>query len=116
MKRISNAEVGIQTGDTLLFSAFDDGGEMWTGHGSRLVRHRVQFSQPFAEQPSIHVSMSMVDMDNATNQRADLQAVSISREGFEIQFRTWGDTRVARVRASWMAIGPVAYRDNWDVE
>ncbi|MFT7047363.1 MAG: hypothetical protein ACJAYH_002651, partial [Celeribacter sp.] len=26
-----------------------------------------------------------------------------------------GDTRVARVRADWMAIGPVRHADDWDV-
>ena len=36
-------------------------------------------------------------------------------DGFALVFRTWGDTRVARVRATWMAIGPVRDDDTWDV-
>jgi hypothetical protein len=31
-------------------------------------------------------------------------------------FRTWGDTRVARVRADWMAIGEQRSDEDWDVE
>lgn len=49
-------------------------------------------------------------------QRADIQAVNITAEGFELQFSTWGDTRVARVRASWMAIGPLRHEDDWNLD
>ena len=34
---------------------------------------------------------------------------------FDIVFRTWGDTRVARVRVAWIALGAVANDDGWDV-
>jgi len=30
-------------------------------------------------------------------------------------FRTWGDTRVARVRASWTAFGELPYGEEWDL-
>jgi hypothetical protein len=33
-----------------------------------------------------------------------------------IVFRTWGDTRVARVRADWLAIGEVRGEDDWQVD
>ena len=39
--------------------------------------------------------------------RADLTAENVSEKGFHLVFRTWGDTRVARVRADWLAIGAV---------
>jgi len=59
----------------------------------------------------------LVDVEAGTaNQRADIQAVNITAEGFELQFSTWGDTRVARVRASWMAIGPLRHADDWDLD
>ena len=31
-------------------------------------------------------------------------------------FRTWGDTRVARIRADWTAIGAIIDEDNWVLE
>jgi len=31
-------------------------------------------------------------------------------------FRTWGDSKVARIRADWMAVGEVADDDAWDLE
>lgn len=115
MKRINDAAVGIQTGSVLMFSAFEDGSEMWTGEGPRVVVQHVAFEEGFMQAPSVHVSISMWDMAGSVNQRADIQAVQVTSDGFDIQFRTWGDTRVARIRASWMAIGAVPYQDNWDV-
>jgi hypothetical protein len=32
-----------------------------------------------------------------------------------IVFRTWGDTRVARVRADWLAIGALPHEDDWEI-
>ena len=29
-------------------------------------------------------------------------------------FSTWGDTRVARIRAEWLAIGPARHLDDFD--
>jgi hypothetical protein len=31
-------------------------------------------------------------------------------------FRTWGDSRVARICADWMALGSVRGEDDWDVD
>ena len=40
----------------------------------------------------------------------------MTETGFEIVFRTWGDTRVARVRADWLALGEVADEDDaWEL-
>jgi len=61
------------------------------------------------------VSLDMWDMDQKTNQRADISARNVTLEGFEIVFRTWGDTRVARVRAAWLAIGELRDDDEWEL-
>ena len=100
----------------MLFSAFENGGLMWTGRGSRVERHLVSFDEPFAEPPVVHLSLAMWDIAVNANQRADIQAVNVTRESFVIEFRTWEDTRVARVRASWMAIGPVGHTDDFDAD
>ncbi|AGT09228.1 ATP synthase [Paracoccus aminophilus JCM 7686] len=88
---------------------------MWAGEGPRVIRSPVRFDQTFLDAPTVHVSVAMLDMDSGANHRFDLQAERVTASGFDIIFRTWGDTRVARVRVSWLAIGSVAYRDNWDV-
>ncbi|MFC3117585.1 H-type lectin domain-containing protein [Jhaorihella thermophila] len=47
--------------------------------------------------------------------RAELVAENITPQRFEIVFRTWADTRVARLRVAWMAIGELADDNDWDV-
>ena len=115
MKKIRNNLVGIDQGSHVLFEDYDVGGEMWTGEGSRERRQRIHFDHPFAELPMVHVSLTLWDMDSAHNVRADLSAEDISKTGFDAVFRTWLDTRVARVRISWIAMGPVSNDDDWDV-
>lgn len=115
MKRLRSALVGIDEGSLTLFSDFQDDGPMWSGSGPREARVQVAFSGPFRDVPSVQVAMSMWDTDGETNQRADLRAEAITRTGFEIAFRTWGDSRVARIRADWMAIGEVSGEEDWDL-
>ncbi|WP_299747283.1 H-type lectin domain-containing protein [uncultured Tateyamaria sp.] len=115
MKRLRNHLIGIDQGDTVLFSDFEDGGEMWTGRGQRERRRRVSFSEPFRTEPSVHVSISMWDVDTASALRADAMAETITKDGFDLVFRTWGDTRIARVRLAWMAMGELRQVDDWDL-
>lgn len=115
MKRLRNHLIGIDQGETVLFSDFEDGGEMWTGRGQRERRRRVSFSEPFRTAPSVHVSISMWDVDTASALRADVVAETITKDGFDLAFRTWGDTRVARVRLAWMAMGELRQADDWDL-
>ncbi len=115
MKRIAAGSVGVDQGSRVLFSDFADGGVMWTGQGPRESRHIVKFAERFTDIPTVLVGMSMWDMDQKTNSRADLQAENITVDGFHLVFRTWGDTRVARVRADWTAIGPMRDDEQWDL-
>jgi hypothetical protein len=115
MKRISSNSVGIEQGSRVLFSDFADGGVMWTGQGARESRHMVAFKEAFSEPPSVMASMSMWDIDHKHTSRADITAENITETGFHLVFRTWGDTRVARVRADWMAIGAVKGEDDWEL-
>lgn len=115
--RIFNRNLlGVDQGSRVLFSDFEHDGEMWSGDGPREFRAAVSFNGRFDELPVVQVSMSMWDMSSDTNQRADITAENISHEGFEIVFRTWGDTKVARIRADWLAMGAVRDPDNWVVE
>lgn len=116
MRKFSTGSIGVQQGSRVLFSDFVNGGVMWTGEGDRESRHIVTFKEPYREPPVVHVSLTMWDTDNQTNARADISAENVTAEGFHLVFKTWSDTRIARVRADWMAIGPVADEDDWDVE
>ncbi|SEN75529.1 H-type lectin domain-containing protein [Gemmobacter aquatilis] len=115
MKRISSGSIAVLQGSRVLFSDFADDGVMWTGQGPRESRFIVTFKEPFSDTPAVMVGISMWDMDHKSNSRADISAENITPTGFHIVFRTWGDTRVARVRADWTALGPVRDEDDWQL-
>ncbi|MEX1235362.1 MAG: H-type lectin domain-containing protein [Roseovarius sp.] len=115
MKRIDTKLMGIDQGETVLFSDFETGGPMWTGTGERTSRHSVRFIEPFRSQPAVHCSLSMWDIDCGTNARVEVSAEDITNHGFTVVFRTWADTRIARARVRWMAIGEIASEDDWDL-
>jgi H-type lectin domain len=115
MQRFKAYQIGIDQGDVVLFSDFQHDGVMWTGEGSRQARAYVQFSEPFIAAPAVRVGLTLWDFSNTTNTRADVTAEDVTETGFAILFRTWGDTRIARVRVGWQAIGPLRDDEQWEV-
>lgn len=115
MKRIDTKLMGIDQGETVLFSDFEKGGQMWTGGGERTRRHSIRFTEPFRDEPAVHCALSMWDIDSGTNARVEVSAENITPTGFDVVFRTWADTHIARARVRWMAIGEIYHEDDWDL-
>lgn len=86
---------------------------MWRGEGPRFVHKAVEFSEPFKSKPSVHVAVSMYDISQLAATRMDISAEHITTSGFTISFRTWGDSKIARVRACWRAIGELPDEEVW---
>jgi len=116
MRRFRTNSIGITQGEMVLFSDFEHDGEMWTGSGPRHIRSFVHFKEPFLSPPMVHAGLSMWDMSNTANSRADVQTTEVRTDGFAIVFRTWGDSKVARVRVSWIAMGDVFEADDWRID
>ncbi len=115
MKRLRNHLIGVEQGDIVLFSHYESGGKMWIGTGPRTHREAVRFSESFRTPPSVQAHLTMLDTDSNTNARLDLTVEGVTTEGFTIVFRTWDDTKVARVRAGWIAIGEMRHADEWEL-
>lgn len=115
MRVFLGSRIGVDQGNVEVFSDFSDGGAMWTGSGLRERRAAVTFARPFRTEPAVHVGLSLWDMDHNANLRADLEADAVTQTGFDLVFRTWADSRVARVRMAWMAIGEMPHEDDWDL-
>lgn len=115
MKTLHSHSIGIDQGDVVLFADFENGGEMWTGSGPRERRRAVKFARSYKTIPALQVTASLWDMDTKSAVRAELVAENITCDGFDIVFRTWLDTRVARLRAAWTAIGELPHEDDWDI-
>lgn len=112
MKKIRSHMVGVDQGVLNLFSDFATGGEMWTGEGPRERRQWVNFSETYLSPPSVSISICLWDLDSDTNLRMDINAEDITDQGFTAVFRTWGDTKIARVRMAWQSIGQVGDPDD----
>ncbi|WP_377190374.1 H-type lectin domain-containing protein [Ruegeria meonggei] len=115
MKTFQTHPIGIDQGEVVLFSEFADGGDMWTGEGARERSTAIKFSQAFRSVPVVQIGVSLWDVDTSSALRAEVKAEDISPEGFKAVFRTWSDTRIARIRVSWMAIGEVSHEDDWNI-
>lgn len=116
MLRFQNHPLGIEQDTTILFSDFKHDGEMWIGQGDREIRKEIVFREEFTAPPIVQVNVAMWDFDSATNQRGEILAEDITEVGFTLVFKTWGDTRVARLRATWTAFGALRNSDDWNVE
>ncbi|NDU99927.1 H-type lectin domain-containing protein [Pseudoroseicyclus tamaricis] len=116
MRVFDAGPVAVDQGDVSLFSDFTDDGPMWAGTGPREVRRAVTFSRPFLGPPSVTVSIALWDFAAGANLRAEIRAAEVTKAGFSIVFNTWGDTKIARIHATWQAIGQVADGEMWDVE
>ena len=88
---------------------------MWTGTGPRKTSKTIEFDGQFEVPPSVTVTLAMWDTSNDANMRLDVRAENVTEKSFEIAFRTWGDSKVARVRVSWQAIGSVSDEAAWDI-
>lgn len=115
MKKLNSHILGVENGSIMLFSDYQHDGEMWSGEGAREFRRLVEFDEPFLSAPVVQVGISMWDFDRGTNQRADISAELVNPEGFALVFRTWGDTRIARIRADWIAFGEVKDEEDWSL-
>lgn len=115
MKKLYTSVLGISSGTISLFTDFETDGEMWTGEGPRERIVSVVFDNEYKLPPTVHVSLSMIDAANWANQRWEMSVQDISEHGFDISFKTWGDTRIARASATWMAIGEVKGDGDWQI-
>lgn len=115
MKKLYASVTGIEQGAVQLFSDFADDGPMWSGTGAREAVVEVLFSKPFKNEPSVQISLQMIDAKNSANLRYDLSPFDIREESFKIRFKTWSDTQIARAVASWIAIGEAPGEGDWEV-
>ena len=68
------------------------------------IRCPVTFQQPFSSIPSVTLALSSLDVNNDANTRVGLEALNISREGFQVLFGTWGNNGIDSAGVSWLAV------------
>ena len=71
--------------------------------GPRTYLLEVNFLNPFESRPEVIVNVSTLDADKATNVRYNVEATSISRDGFTIKITTWDDSKIFGIGGNWIA-------------
>jgi len=72
-------------------------------NGERTVTIDIDFDTPFNKKPNIFLSVSQIDADKEANARYNVEAISISRDGFTLKVRTWADSKVFSLSGYWIA-------------
>ena len=73
------------------------------GSGERTATIEVTFEKPFEAKPVVAVSVNTIDAAKESNTRYTVKAISISRDGFVVQIRTWADSKIFQIGGSWIA-------------
>jgi len=88
MKKLYSSVTGVDQGSVQLFSDFQDQGEMWSGQGERERSVSVEFSEPFKSQPSVFITLELLDLHSGANHRTVTLAKNVTNSGFDAVLRT----------------------------
>jgi len=75
-------------------------------NGERTMTIEVKFEKAFTKKPQIFLSVTQIDSDKESNVRYNVEAISISRDGFTIKVRTWADSKLFSISGYWTAYNP----------
>ncbi len=71
--------------------------------GDRSITIQVNFLKPFENKPDVVCGISSIDVDKSTAVRYAVKSISVSRDGFTVEVKTWGDTKINSVTGFWVA-------------
>ncbi|HMN24366.1 MAG: H-type lectin domain-containing protein [Ignavibacteriaceae bacterium] len=72
-------------------------------NGERMMTIVVKFDKPFTKKPQVILSVTQIDSDKEANTRYNVEAISVSRDGFTLKVRTWADSRLFSISGYWVA-------------
>lgn len=70
--------------------------------GERVFTIEVAFLKPFENKPDVVVGLSNIDAAPG-NLRYSIKAKSVSRDGFTVEVKTWGDSKILSIGGFWVA-------------
>ena len=71
--------------------------------GDRSILVQVNFLKPFENKPNVVCGISSIDVDKSTAVRYAVKPISVSRDGFTVEVKTWGETKINSVTGFWVA-------------
>jgi hypothetical protein len=79
------------------------GSNLSGGTGDRQMTCSVSFPKPFKVKPEVVVGITLLDAATGVGTRVNAVVEGISRDGFTVVVKTWGDSKVNGVQGSWVA-------------
>lgn len=71
--------------------------------GERKFTVEVSFLKPFENKPDVTVGITLLDAAQNTAIKYAVKPISVSRDGFTVEVKTWGDTKILSVGGFWIA-------------
>ena len=71
--------------------------------GERKFTVEVTFLKSFESKPDVVVGISLVDVDQGNAVKYAVKPISVSRDGFTVEVKTWGDTKILSIAGFWVA-------------
>jgi H-type lectin domain len=87
--------------------AFDGNDPEWglnSGSGERSYSRRVAFQSGFSNVPMVTANLTGLDISSG-GAKFYIGVENVDSTGFDLQIKTWGETRVWAVVVNWLAIG-----------
>lgn len=72
--------------------------------GERSMTIDIDFETPFTGKPQLFLSITQMDSDKEANVRVQVEAISISRDGFTLKVTTWADSKLFSISGYWLAM------------
>jgi H-type lectin domain len=96
----------IETGE-FTASPNQEGFSLNTGKGDRVYIETIAFDKGFTAPPKVHVFLSGFDAkgDETGAVRVHVSASKVTKTGFTLRVKTWGDGTVGSAWGTWMAVG-----------
>jgi H-type lectin domain len=79
------------------------------GAGGRDQVIKIKFDSPCHKPPVVIVALNHLDTDQGDGMRVTVSVdeQSITKNGFDVIFRTWGPTKLYGASATWAAFAPI---------
>ena len=73
--------------------------------GLRTFAGRITFERGFESPPVVQIGITGFDIDNGDNSRLGVGITAVDGTGFDVELRTWYNSRLWSVDLNWIAIG-----------
>ena len=72
--------------------------------GDRTITIEINYHTAFDKKPEVILSVNQLDASTNSNVRYEVKTISVSRDNFIIQIKTWSESKIFGISGTWLAI------------